>query len=207
MKSNKHLGRIILIHGVKAKKSNRAKLRRLAPAFRRAGFCVITPSYGFIPAFMVGIFQWIDNRIADNMTAFIREDDILLGHSNGATLAYLIAKKRHVRGVILLNAALEPDKVPNADWVHVYYNNGDYVAWLSKLIPFHPWGPMGHEGYSGTDSRVLNIDQANPPDITLPRLNGHSAIFEVRKTRPWAEYMAKLAAVYVETNFIKENLK
>ena len=207
MKSNKYLGRVILIHGVKAKKSNRAKLRRLAPAFRSAGFCVITPSYGFIPAFMVGVFQWIDNRIAENMSAFIREDDILLGHSNGATLAYLIAKKRKVRGVILLNAALESEKVPNADWIHVYFNRGDWVARLSQLVPFHPWGSMGYEGYLGKDVRVLNIDQANPPDPALPRLDGHSAIFELRKTRPWSKYMAKLAAMYVETHFIKENLQ
>lgn len=197
MNNEKHLGRIILIHGVKARKRNRNRLKRLAPAFQRAGFCVVTPSYGFIPALLVGIFKWIDNRIADNMTAFVQPDDILLGHSNGATLAYLIAKKVKVRGVILLNAALEADLVPNAGWVHVYYNKDDYVVLMSGLIPFHPWGTMGRDGYKGNDLRVTNINQGNPPEPHLPPLSGHSDILGIRKTRPWAEYMAKLAVKFI----------
>lgn len=188
------LGRVVMIHGVKQKRKDRHALKRFLPAFVRAGFCVLVPKYGFIPALLVGVFKWIDNRIADSMSEFIRPDDIILGHSNGATLAYLISQKVKVRGVILVNAALGVDKVPNAEFVHVYFNDGDWVAWASNFLPFHPWGAMGKYGYLGNDPRVINIDQGNPPLETLPRLNGHSDVFGVGKTVPWTRYMASLAA-------------
>lgn len=187
------LGRVVLIHGVRLKSKEKNELKRLAPAFREAGFSVIVPSYGYMPAFLVGLFQWLDNRIADSMASFICENDILLGHSNGGTLVYLISQQVRLRGAILVNAALEVNDVPNAQFVHVYYNNGDIVAKLSSIIPFHPWGEMGGVGYQGNDPRVLNIDQANPPHPDLPSLDGHSDIFNPGKTTPWAKYMANLA--------------
>jgi hypothetical protein len=139
------------------------------------------------------------------MASFIQEDDILLGHSNGGTLVYLISKQVPLRGAILVNAALETDELPDAKFIHVYYNGGDIVAKLSALIPFHPWGEMGGAGYDGNDPRVTNVDQANPPEIGLPPLDGHSDIFNPGKTHPWAEYMAKLTLQAVSRLFKHES--
>lgn len=190
-------GRIVLIHGVRVNRKNR-NMHKLATAFRAAGFCVVIPRYGFLPAFLVGLFNWLDRRIADSMSAFIQKDDILLGHSNGATLIYMIAQKTPIKGAILLNAALENNVIPNASFVHVYFNAGDVVTKLSAILPFHPWGGMGWTGYTGEAEHVTNIDQGNPPTmlagrtLNLPRLNGHSNIFRPEHVRPWARFMAEL---------------
>lgn len=188
----KYYGRVILIHGAMFNRRSRVNLRRLAPAFRACGFCTIIPTYGYLPALLLGLVPWLDDRIADVLSGFIEPNDVLLGHSNGGTLTYLVSKRKPVRGAVLLNAALESDFVPEAKFVHVYYNHGDIVAKLSELLPCHPWGAMGGEGYQGADARVTkNIDQANPPDPTLPPLYGHSDVFNVGKCRMWARFMAE----------------
>lgn len=193
------LGRIVMIHGVNTRKENNS-LYLLAPAFRDAGFEVIIPQYGFVSAFLAGIFQWIDNRIADSMSAFIQPGDILLGHSNGATLTYLISKKIPLRGAILVNAALEIDLLPNAGFIHVYYNKKDWVVILAGLLPFHAWGPMGQQGYQGpADPRVTNIDQFNPPHAGLPPISGHNGLFKPENVVAWSKFMARVAANSVQS--------
>lgn len=187
-----------MIHGAKFRKRDRANLRKLAIGFRASGFCVVLPTYGYLPSLVIGVFQWLDRRIADAMSAFIEEDDILLGHSNGGTLVYLISKHVRVKGAILVNAALDSDKVPDAKFVHVYFNDGDVVAKLSALIPFHPWGNMGGAGYTGLEQHVVNFDQGNPPEANLPPLNGHSDVFSYGKVRAWARFMAEKCLQEVE---------
>jgi hypothetical protein len=187
----RYYGRVVLIHGAEFRKKSRGSMRRLAPSFRAAGFCTIIPTYGFLPALLLGLFPWLDRRIAESLSGFIQPDDILIGHSNGATLAYLINQRVPVRGSVLINAALEADRVPFTGFVHVYYNAGDVVTKLAEFFPFHVWGNMGTFGYAGVDPRVRNIDQGNPPD-GLPPLDGHSDIFSVGKCRKWARYMAEL---------------
>lgn len=196
--------RIILIHGVRATKDNMEKMARLADVFKQAGFEVVVPKYGFVSALIVGLFKWIDVRIAETLSAFVGPEDILLGHSNGGTIAYLITQKLQVDGVVLINAALESDILPNAKFIHIYYNSGDNVVWLSKFVPFHPWGDIGKTGYTGPhDKRVLNVDQSNPPKEWLPKLKGHSDIFEVDHLTPWANYIATMVNAYVQV--LKEN--
>lgn len=190
--SKKRLGRVVLLHGVRVGKRNR-NIHKLAAAFRAAGFCVIIPRYGYLPASLVGIFQWLDRRLADSMTAFIEDDDILLGHSNGGALVYMITQTRKIKGAILINAALESHIVPNAEFVHVYFNSGDIVTKLSAWLPCHVWGAMGSIGYAGNDPRVVSIDQGKPP-AGLPPLKGHSDIFKPNHVRPWSRYMAELCA-------------
>lgn len=193
----KKYGRVVLIHGIRVSRKNR-NMHKLAAAFRAAGFCVVIPRYGYLPAFLVGVFAWLDRRIANSISAFIQENDILLGHSNGATLVYLISQDTPLKGAILLNAALENNMIPNANFVHVYFNAGDVVTKLSAILPFHPWGGMGWTGYIGREKHVTNIDQGNPPTmlagrtLNLPRLNGHSDVFRAQHVRPWAKFMAEL---------------
>ena len=189
--------RVVMLHGVEFTKKSRSNLCRFAPAFNRAGFEVVLPTYGYIPALLVGIFDWIDRRIADSMSAFIQDGDIVLGHSNGATLAYLISKHHHIKGAILINPALEPDMVPDAEFTHVYFNAGDIVSRLSAMLPFNPWGSMGQVGYIGSDKRVTNFDCENTPN--LPFLNGHSDIFMPGKTRPWSAFIAQACLTALES--------
>lgn len=189
MPRRKKLARIVLLHGAEFRRSSRGNMRRLAPAFRSLGFCIVVPTYGFLPAILLGLIPWLDRRIADAMAGFILPGDILVGHSNGATLAYLISKRVKLRGTVLINAALGSDKLPEALFTHVYYNAGDCITRLSAMIPFNIWGMMGGIGYTGKDERVSNFDQNDTFD--LPRLWGHSDIFRVGKCRKWARFMAE----------------
>lgn len=181
-------GRVVIIHGVKFRKKDKDNLRRLAAGFRAAGFCVVLPSYGFLHPVFAGLILRIDKRIAQTMAGFIREDDILVGHSNGGTLTYLISKQVRVKGAVLINPALDSSLIPSAGFVHVYYNRGDWMTWLSSLIPFHPWGSMGCFGYDGHSHRVTNFDQERTPG--MPALHGHSSVFERANIRPWSRFMA-----------------
>lgn len=187
----KYHGRVVMIHGAMFSAKARTNLRRFAPAFRSCGFCTVIPTYGYLPALLVGLFPWLDERIAETLSGFIEPSDILVGHSNGATLSYLISKRVKIRGAVLINAALESDAVPVASFVHVYFNKGDVVTKLSSVLPFHIWGSMGGRGYTGpNNSSVHNIDQGHPP-AGLPPLNGHSDVFSVGKCRQWARFMAE----------------
>lgn len=190
------IGRVVLIHGVRTSQKNR-DLYRLATAFRAAGFCTVIPRYGYIPACLIGAIPWLDNRIADSMAGFIEPGDILVGHSNGATLAYLISRKHKLRGAVLINPALECDAVPQAEFVHVYYNAHDLVVRLAEIVPFNIWGAMGAVGYCGSDPRIVQIDQANPP-ANLPPLRGHSDIFTPAKVRPWSRFIADMVLAAVK---------
>lgn len=181
-------GRVVLIHGVKFRKKDKDNLRRLALGFRAAGFCVSMPSYGYVHPVIAGLFQWIDRRIADTMAGFIRPDDILVGHSNGATLVYLISQIVKPRGAVLINPALDSSRLPDSGFVHIYHNEDDWLVKLSAIFPWHPWGNMGSEGYTGTDPRATNFDQSNTPG--MPVLHGHSSVFERGNIRPWSRFMA-----------------
>lgn len=183
------LGRVVFLHGIKTPRKNR-RLHRLAGAFHREGFCVVIPYYGYIPALLSGLAGWIDGHLASTLAAFIKEDDILVGYSNGAAIAYLISEKIRIRGVILINPALDPDLVPKAGFVHVYHNKGDWVTGLAGLLPFHLWGSMGRDGYKGSLPHVTNYDCGKPP-AGLPRLNGHTQIFKDGNLRPWSVFLAQ----------------
>lgn len=192
---DKGLGRVVFLHGLKTRRNDR-RLHRIASHFFREGFTPVIPYYGYIPMLFAGIVGWVDRRLADSLSSFIEEDDILVGHSNGGTLVFLISQRVRIRGAVLINPALESDLAPKAAFVHVYFNAGDLVTRLSALIPFNIWGDMGATGYRGSEEYVTSIDQANPPPM-LPALDGHSDIFEPRKLRPWSRYMARLAATEV----------
>lgn len=186
--NNKNLGRVVLLHGIKTPRKNR-NLHRLAKAFRLEGFSAVIPYYGYVPAVIAGMFGWFDHQLATTLSSFIQDDDILVGYSNGATIVHMISNRAKIRGAVLINAALDPYVVPNADFVHVYHNEGDWVTGLAGMVPFHLWGEMGQIGYQGDDDRVINFNQARPPE-GLPALLGHTAIMDYYNIRPWSKYIA-----------------
>jgi len=193
-------GRIVMIHGIRGENPEK-HIGRLAPEFRRQGFSVIIPNYGSFNLFSLFVSAYVDTKVSSAILPFLQEDDILLGHSNGATLVYMLTQKIRVRGAILVNAALDADKLPNADFIHIYFNHGDMVSSLSALMPFTPWGAMGSVGYTGpVNHTVMNIDCGDPP-YDLPQLDGHSALFEAGNTAPWARFMSALAIAEINHTY------
>lgn len=194
----KKLGRVILIHGIQGE-GPEMYLTRLANYFQEMGFEVVIPRYGTLDLLGVSISAWANERIAASLGSFVQPSDILLGHSNGGTICYMIAKTMRVRGCILINPALDSERIPNAEFTHVYYNSADWVVRASAFVPFNNWGAMGSLGYTGGPRPdITNIDCGNPPYDDLPRLSGHSAIFKGPNLAPWARYMARMAKLEIE---------
>lgn len=192
------LPRVILIHGIQGESPPEMYLTRLAQYFQDAGFTVCIPRYGTLDLFGISFSSWANERISQSLGSFVEPGDILLGHSNGGAISYLIAQKKRVRGVILINAALDSNRVPNAEFTHVYFNKGDWVTRASTVLPFNAWGAMGALGYTGAPRPdIVNVDCGNPPYDDLPRLSGHSTIFKGDNLAPWARYMAQMAKLEI----------
>lgn len=183
------LGRVVFLHGIKTRRSNE-KLRQLAEAFAREGFSVVIPYYGYVPAIFSGLVGWFDSLLAETLSPFIRDDDILVGYSNGAAIVYMISERVRIRGAVLINPALNPEVAPAAGFVHVYYNKGDWVCGLAGLLPFHLWGSMGRDGCSLLG--VVNYDEAHPPE-GLPPFTGHRGFFRGENLLVWSKFVAQQA--------------
>ena len=185
--------RIHLIHGIH---SNGAGLTgQLAPFFRDAGIDVMVRRYGYVfatPAIIPGWLNWRNERRAAKLAQIIQDGDAIVCHSNGAAVAYCIqAEHRELSAIILINPALDRDTdFHNTGRVLCLHNAGDDVVGLSAALPFTHWGAMGRDGYAGSLANVVNVDCANPPD-GLPRLWGHSALFEQAALAAWGPALAR----------------
>lgn len=186
--------RVHLIHGIHehGDGGNTAKLK---PFFEKAGFKVVVHDYGYARALFTRIANpWRVRKIAKH----VKPDDILVGHSNGCTISWMLQRKRQVRGCVFINPALDEDVAfAGTAWVDVYFNRNDEIVALSESWGFwdlikHPWGEMGKIGYVGPDRRVTNIDCQKTRG--MPRLHGHSDFFSKRKLPKWAGYLVRRVA-------------
>ncbi|GMV70091.1 MAG: hypothetical protein AMXMBFR76_25300 [Pseudomonadota bacterium] len=185
--------RVHLIHGIHS--NGVGNTGKLAPAFRAAGFDVFARRYGYAfasPAFLPGFVNWQNERRAKRLAETIADGDAIVCHSNGAAVAYCIqADHRELSALILINPALDRDTdFHNVERVLCLFNEGDDVVGLSAAIPFTHWGAMGKSGYAGSLANVVNVDCANPP-AALPRLWGHSALFDKYALQHWGPALAR----------------
>ena len=185
--------RIHLIHGIHS--NGDGLTGKLAPYFRDAGFDTFVRRYGYAfasPAILPGFVDWQNQQRAKRLAAEIADGDAIVCHSNGAAVAYYIqAEHRALSALILINPALDRDTdFHNTERVLCLHNAGDDVVGLSAALPFNHWGAMGRDGYAGSLANVVNADCANPPD-GLPKLWGHSALFEPENLRAWGPALAR----------------
>jgi len=159
---------------------------------REAGFDVMVRSYGYALALTSGLTDWLNRRRARKLSAAIQEGDAIVCHSNGAAVAYYIqAEHRSLSALILINPALDRDTdFHNVERVLCLHNAGDDVVGWSALAPFSIWGAMGRDGYAGSLANVVNVDCANPPP-GLPKLWGHSALFDKYNLPHWGPALAR----------------
>jgi pimeloyl-ACP methyl ester carboxylesterase len=156
------------------------------------------PDYGYILALET---RRINPAVIGALLPYIGSQDVLVGHSNGCAIAFQVAQKVPVRGLVLIDAALRRNIVMPA-WVefcHVYFNAGDDITELAEFeadLPASPvdpmWGEMGHAGYSGTDPRVQNYDCG--ATAGLPAVSGHSDIFTPEKIKAWGPFIGQRLA-------------
>ncbi len=170
---------------------------RLRPHIMRgAKTPVVYHEYGKIMAIQT---RWKNPGIAERLLPSIEPGDVLVGHSNGATVwMRCLQMGAPAAGFIALNAALKDDVEvpPQLKWMHVYYNEHDKAVPLTNFpflrqLAFDPlWGDMGRDGYCGADRRVKQWDGWNRED-KLPRLAGHSTILDADNADDWGFFIGK----------------
>ena len=143
-----------LLHGIKTRDPERSSisfLRYIMPRFK-----VIALSYGNWPVLFAILMPIVNHFVVKAFVRQIRPGQILIGHSNGCTVAYGISQKLYTKGLVLINPALNSDVEfdPFLEFIHIYWSPNDRVTWLSRLMPFSLWGAMGTIGYTGADARV-----------------------------------------------------
>lgn len=152
---------VYLIHGIKTRDHERSSIsffKYIMPRFK-----VLPLSYGYMPAILALIMPLINRFIVKKLIQQIRPGQIIVGHSNGCTVAYGISNKFYVKGLVLINPALD-DKVvfdPFIDFIHIYWSKDDSIVKLSSFMPWSLWGSMGATGYHGTDPRVKQWEMGN----------------------------------------------
>lgn len=143
-----------LLHGIKTKNPERSSISFLKYIMPR--FKVVTLGYGNWPVLFALLMPVVNYFVVEFFKDKIHPGQILIGHSNGCAVAYRLSQKIHVRGLVLINPALDKqiEFDPSVEFVHVYFSRGDRVTWLAQFVPFSLWGSMGTEGYVGKDPRV-----------------------------------------------------
>ena len=189
--------RLHTIHGIHANKPG-GRTSQLAPYFRAAGFDVFVRSYGLDLAILSGLTDWLNSRRAARLAKTIDHGDAIICHSNGAAVAWHIQNDhRELSALILNNPALDADRhFNNVGRVLCLHNAGDDVVSWSAIVPLSSWGAMGRDGYTGPAVNVVNVDCANPPD-GLPRLWGHSDLFERGHLEHWGPALARELKIMV----------
>lgn len=167
-----------IIHGIHTANPF-ANVGRLKGYFEQKGYRVKVHRYGYLFALLA---RWRNPKIAKKIAKQVDTQDIVVGHSNGGTLAWMISQQKRFTGAILINPALDRDRVlPGAGWIHVYHTPEDRVVWWSKFLPHHPWGEMGRRGYLGPSKKYWNINMAR----TKPFIKNHVNVFKWENLRVW----------------------
>lgn len=193
--------RVHLIHGIHSEHGGATAM--LKPFFEREGFDVAVYDYGWA----TGVFSRFQNGSrARTIARQVGPDDILVGHSNGGTLSWMIQDMVPVAGMVLIHPALDEDaSFPRARWVDVYHDRKDDVVEFSEALGFfdiffkHPYGRLGRVGYQGKDRHVVSIDDERltidmvQMDERLPPVTGHSEMFERTHLDAWGAYYARRA--------------
>jgi hypothetical protein len=196
--------KVHVVHGILCRPGC-SGLLNLVPYLRAAGLDCRVPDYGLITAVETNVANPLIRR---TLLPYIEPGDLYIGHSNGCAIGYELLKLgAPLAGVTFINGALKRDislpAPPTPSWLDVYYNEGDDATVAAvigaKLGLTDPvWGEMGHAGYAGADARVTNIDagKSSPGRVCLdgtqdlPRVLGHSAIFEPAKLGAgWARFI------------------
>lgn len=156
-------------------------------------FDVVWVDYGFI----LGIeTRLVNPLIMHTMLPYINKGDLLVGHSNGAAIAYMLMQAgAPVGGCVFINGALEQriTRSVGVGFIDCFWNPGDDITEVADIgeklgIDSPVWGPMGHGGYIGTDPAITNINCG--VTAGMPVVSGHSDFFTPSKLIAWGPYLA-----------------
>ena len=140
--------KVYLLHGFNVKDGGKNTIDHLIEPLTNAGHEVVEIDYGRLLRVRVRL---LNEPIARVIAATVTPGSILIGHSNGATLAWMAAKfGAPVSKIFLINPALDRDAELPGVPVVCYHSPSDKVTWLAKFIPGSPWGSAGRNGLIGS---------------------------------------------------------
>lgn len=181
--------RIHLIHGFNVWDGGVATVGRLAPYLELGGNRILHHDYGWVGLLRL---RWRNEQATRRIRPFVRDGDVLIGHSNGCLVAWeLIEAGVRPGAVICIQPALRRDTPwPPGLPVLCLYNDRDWAvilgrAWgrfISVANPFrerHGWGAAGRYGFD--QAGITNRDTRRGP---CPA-EGHSGIFEPPPLQCW----------------------
>lgn len=135
---------------------------------------VIDIKYARMTAFLA-YFSFFRKRVARKILAVAKPADCIVAHSFGclATIeAFNMGLK--VDKVFFFGAAAEQDASFPDDaftWLYNIHSASDRALTLGHKLPFHEFGTMGKDGYTGTCKKVQNIavDGLDHNDYVTPK--------------------------------------
>lgn len=184
--------RIHLIHGIHT--GAVSTVQDLIPYLKAEGLDVAYPDYGWI----FGVeTRFLNPTIRGALFPYVDRGDVLIGHSNGAAIAYdLMNAGAPIAGAVFINAALEPriTRAAGVEWIDVYYNPSDDLTLAAEIaeklhIVDPVWGEMGHSGYKGVDPLIASYNCG--ATTGLPVVKGHSDFFTTANLTAWGPVLAK----------------
>lgn len=179
---------VYILHGIHREKGTLGFENLMAPYFRRLGFETVEKNYGHVTAITA---RWKNPGIAERLADEIPDEAIVVAHSNGCTLAWMLdTMGKKLGGAVLVQPALDRDKILfGPDWVHVYYNRFDRIVTVSRVLRFHPWGGQGHDGPKNPPAYYSVFDTAGTSG--MPTARGHSWYVDEGVRSAWGPFMAQ----------------
>lgn len=144
---------IYLLHGYNVRDGGANTTDNLVVPLRAAGHQVVELDYGWWGRLKVRLAS---KSLAMVIAKMAEPGSIIIGHSNGGTLAYRAARLgAEVERIILINPALNhaaPLPLPRVD---CYHSPNDRVVELARWIPGSLWGNAGRVGLQGAINHNL----------------------------------------------------
>ena len=183
---------ITIVHGIHTN-DNAAWMDYLVARFQHRGWDARKWTYGYASA---ALTRWQNPGRAKTLAAMIRPGEVVLGHSNGACLAWLAAELgAPMQGAILLNPALDTNKLmaKQVQWVNLYTNRYDEAVPWARVFVGHPWGSQGRDGISVPDVPRYRVVETSVPRNDAPSVRGHSAVLSPDALPQWSDVIVRQA--------------
>ena len=184
--------RVIIVHGIHTS-DNAGWMRYLERRFLEYGWRTYVWTYGYAYAVLTRLQN--PGR-ASKLCNLIEPGDVVLGHSNGACLAWLAAELgAPMQGAILLNPALDTNKLmaKQVQWVNLYTNRYDEAVPWARVFVGHPWGSQGRDGISVPDVPRYRVVETSVPRNDAPSVRGHSAVLSPDALPQWSDVIVRQA--------------
>ena len=122
------------------------------------------------------------NKILDDIEPLCADGDVLIGHSAGCLLIVkllerLLPKNIKIPVIWFFNAGLNGDVAfpSNMGTLYNIIDSSDVVTAAAELLPCSLLGGLGHDGYSGPNSNVIDLTYDH---VEKPVSLNHGDFFE-----------------------------